>query len=205
MRKNEKNLKPEIHDIVIFKDSKGMKKFGRIISIDTNQMVTLQCLHHGTPITRQFHIRLLNLLFRKQEWNEDVPAKCQSDGANPEVNHKLDEMTVARKQVYWKCPINQEVPFLKHDPPSVLARLSSEPVAPNPAKTLYPTSDPAVPTHAKSMGPSSEPVAFPATTVCLAKVSHESANAGDQVWDQGDLRDPEEEDLRDQEGGRQDD
>ena len=178
MRKNEKNLKPEIHDIVIFKDSKGMKKFGRIISIDTNQMVTLQCLHHGTPITRQFHIRLLNLLFRKQEWNEDVPAKCQPDRVNPEVN-QLDEEAVARKQVYWN-PINQEVSFLKDDPP---ARLSSIPVAPNSiSTTLCQTSCPAAPTPPTTMD-QTIPVVIPANTMGQAKANH------DLVWD---LREEEE-------------
>merc|ERR1712002_812047 len=117
--KHSEYLKPQVDDIVIFKDSKGMKKFGKIVSIDSNQLVSLICLHHGTKITRQFHILLLNLLFRKQEWIDDVPAKCHETS-------KPDEEGKMAKRVSWTS--NEEVIFQKEDPP---ARLQLTPVAPN--------------------------------------------------------------------------
>ena len=104
--------------------------------------------------------------------------KCQSDGVNPEVS-QLDEEATVKKQVSWTSS-NQEVTFLKDDPP---ARLSFIPVAPNSLPNLVPNFVSCCSTPSTSMD-QTIPVATPANTMGQAKANH------DLVWD---LRDSEEE------------
>ena len=92
--------------------------------------------------------------------------KYQSDGVNPEVS-QLDEEATVKKQVSWTSS-NQEVTFLKDDPP---ARLSFIPAAPNSLPNLVPSFVSRCSTPSTSMD-QTIPVATPANTM-PAKANHD--------------------------------
>ena len=72
-RKKLSNLDPMIGDIVLYEDSTKHKCFGKIIRlIDQNQVVVLSTLNIK-HIERDLHKRVLILLFRKSEWEDDFP------------------------------------------------------------------------------------------------------------------------------------
>ena len=119
------------------------------MSINSEQLVTIKCLHHNVPIDKQMHIRLLSLLFRKSEWDSDgIPvdrnllstheASTGNDfpTSDPAVTHansmeNLEMPFTGNRRVDWADPISTAVQF-NHDDPPLLAKPAVEPAAPPP-------------------------------------------------------------------------
>ena len=117
----------------------------------------------------------------KQEWIDDVPAKCHHETS------QLDEEANVMKQVSWTS--NQEVTFSKDDPP---ARLQLIPAAPNSLPNRVPSFVSRCSTPSTSMGPEI-PVATPANSM-PAKANHdlvEDQREGDKGHDWGRNRGPD--------------
>ena len=70
-----KPLKPMIGDIVLFKDSEKRKRFGIIVDILEKNQVTIRSILNSVATLRQFHVRVLILLYRPQEWTNDIPSE----------------------------------------------------------------------------------------------------------------------------------
>ena len=61
-----------IGDIVLFKDSEKRKRFGIIVDILEKNQVTIRSVLSVVTL-RQFHVRVLILLYRPEEWANDIP------------------------------------------------------------------------------------------------------------------------------------
>jgi hypothetical protein len=72
-KKCYKSLKPLVNDIVLFRDSEKKKRFGIIMEILLKNQVMIRSILNGIVTLRQFHIRVLVLLYRPQEWVNDIP------------------------------------------------------------------------------------------------------------------------------------
>jgi hypothetical protein len=68
-----KSPKPLVNDIVLFRDSEKKKCFGVIKEILPKNQVMISSVLNGTVTTGQFHNRVLVLLYRPQEWENDIP------------------------------------------------------------------------------------------------------------------------------------
>jgi len=68
-------LKPLVGDVVFFVNSEKKKTFGIIIEILNENQVSIRTKYNGTVQLRSLHIRVLTLLFRPEEWIDDLPAK----------------------------------------------------------------------------------------------------------------------------------
>ena len=68
-------LKPLVGDVVFFVNSEKKKTFGIIVEILNENQVSIRTKYHGTIQLRSVHIRVLTLLFRPEEWVDDLPAK----------------------------------------------------------------------------------------------------------------------------------
>ena len=64
-------LSPVIEDIVIYKASDSKRKFGIVTEILEKNMVRVRTTHYGTVQLIDKHKRLLILIFRKSEWNQN--------------------------------------------------------------------------------------------------------------------------------------
>ena len=64
-------LDPVVEDIVIYKTSDNNRKFGIVTKILEKNMVQVRTTHYGTVQLLEKHKRLLVLIFRKSEWNQD--------------------------------------------------------------------------------------------------------------------------------------
>ena len=91
-------LRPLLDDIVLYLNSEGKICYGLVTAILTKNRVTVKTNLYGKPTFLPMHSRLLNLLFRHSEWDQDVPSSCFSQ-PNP-VNEKLKE---AENLTIWKC------------------------------------------------------------------------------------------------------
>ena len=66
-------MKAKVGDIVLFKDSEKRKRFGIIVEVLAKNQVTIRSVLNSVVTLRQFHVRVLILLYRPAEWAEDVP------------------------------------------------------------------------------------------------------------------------------------
>ena len=74
-KKSYSTLKPLVHDVVLFLDSDKKKRFGVILEICEKNQVMIRSVLYGSVTTRKFHIRVLTLLYRPQEWEGDFPVE----------------------------------------------------------------------------------------------------------------------------------
>ena len=74
-KKCYKSLKPLVNDIVLFKDSEKKKRFGIIVEILLKNQVMIRSILNSVATLRQFHVRVLILLYRPQEWINDIPSE----------------------------------------------------------------------------------------------------------------------------------
>ena len=72
-KKCYESLKPNIHDVVLFYDSDQRKRFGVVLEVLEKNQVLIRSILAGSVIERKFHVRVLVLLYRSSEWNNDVP------------------------------------------------------------------------------------------------------------------------------------
>ena len=119
------------------------------MKLDTEQLVTIKCLHHNVPIEKQIHIRLLSLLFRNSEWDIDgipvdqnlsqtheaIPGEPLPTTdpavtlANPVENTKMPFK--GNRRVDWADTISSVAHYNCGDPP-LLVQPAKEPAAPHP-------------------------------------------------------------------------
>ena len=74
-KKSYSTLKPLLHDIVLYLDSDKKKRFGIILELCEKNQVIIRSVLYGSTTTRKFHIRVLTLLYRPQEWEGDFPVE----------------------------------------------------------------------------------------------------------------------------------
>ena len=67
-----------MHDVVLFLDSDKKKQYGVILEICEKNQVMIRSVLYGSVTTRKFHIRVLTLLYRPQEWEGDFPVEWEN-------------------------------------------------------------------------------------------------------------------------------
>jgi hypothetical protein len=72
-KKAYSTVKPQINDVVMFKDSEKKSRFGVILQILDKNQVMIRSVLYGNVTERKFHVRVLTLLFRPSEWKDDFP------------------------------------------------------------------------------------------------------------------------------------
>ena len=72
-KKSFTDLKAKVGDVVLFKDSEKRKRFGIIVEILEKNNVTIRSVLNSVVTLRQFHVRVLILLYRPEEWQQDLP------------------------------------------------------------------------------------------------------------------------------------
>ena len=82
-------LRPLLEDIVLYVNSEGKICYGLVTAILTKNRVTVKTNLFGKPTFLPMHSRLLNLLFRHSEWDQDVPSSSFSRPNS--VDQKLKE------------------------------------------------------------------------------------------------------------------
>jgi hypothetical protein len=72
-KKAYSTVKPQISDVVLFKDSEKKSRFGVIVQVCSHNQVFIRSVLNRIVTERKFHIRVLTLLFRPSEWKNDFP------------------------------------------------------------------------------------------------------------------------------------
>ena len=75
-KSNKNEIKAKINDIVPYLNSDNKKCFWCILMVQPKYMVTIRSILHGTVTDREFHVRVLILLYRSCEWNNFPKREC---------------------------------------------------------------------------------------------------------------------------------